>query len=493
MDHQTNEDFSRRELIKRSGLLGLGAWAAATDTTVAAEPQSPGGAPSDFVEEQPRKTPVVHECDICVIGGSCTGLFAAVAAARLGAKVAIIENHGFFGGVATASLVNIWHSLYDTQHEKPIIGGLTHEVLDRLRKWDAVVLADNNPSKYATFNSAAMVLELDRLAVEAKLRCFLHTRFVAPILDGDRVVAAVIEDKSGRRAIRASYFVDASGDGDLIARMGLPTYRNEPMQPSTMCAVLNGISGVSNAEITKRLFDPTSEQAVRGGFLWSAAVPGLPDARMIAGTRVHGADLSDADQRTHAEIEGRRQVRVMLDVIRNQTEKGKNAALAALPARIGIRETRHAQCLHILKEAEVLEGTRFPDAIANGSYRVDIHSFDRPGITFRYLDGREHYYEPGTGSKWTRWRPEREQNPTFYQVPYRSLVPVGSTNVLVAGRVLGADRGAFGAVRVMVNCNQTGEAAGTAAYLALDVNTGVANVDPAKLRSVMRKQGSIII
>jgi len=494
MDNHTTGGLSRRELITRAGLLGMSALAASELEVDGAETESDiGSAATDFVEEQPRKTPVVHCCDICVIGGSCTGLFAAVAAARLGAKVAIVENQGFFGGVATASLVNVWHSLYNTHLDKQIIAGLTEEVLDRLRKWDAVAHYDNNPAKSVRFNSAAMVLELDQIATEANVRPFLHARFVAPIMQGKQVVAAVIEDKSGRRAIRASYFVDASGDGDLVTRMGLPTYRNKPMQPSTLCAVINGISGLSDGKIVKNVFDPDNPQALRGGFLWSAEVPGLPDARMIAGTRLHGADLSDADQRTHAEIEGRRQVRAMLDIIRGRTEEGKNAALAALPARIGIRETRHAECLHILKEHEVLEGTRFPDAIANGSYCVDIHDFDHPGITFRYLDGREHYVEPGVSSKWSRWRPERDKDPTFYQIPYRSLIPEGSTNVLVAGRVLGADRGAFGAVRVMVNCNQTGEAAGTAAYLALDADGPVTEVDADKLRGVMKKQGSIVL
>ncbi len=494
MDDQTTDGLSRRELIKRAGLTGIGALAALGNQTDAAESESKiGGARSEFIDEPPRQTPVAHCCDICVIGGSCTGLFAAVAAARLGANVAIIENHGFFGGVATASLVNIWHSLYNTDFDTQIIAGLTEEVLHRLRKWDAVVYHDKSPAKAATFNSAAMILELDRIAVEAKVRPFLHTRFVAPIMDGNRVTAAVIEDKSGRRAIRASYFIDATGDGDLVTRMGIPTFRNDPIQPATLCAIVNNISSLSDGEIVKKVFDPDNPQALRGGFLWSAKVPGLPDARMIAGTRVHGADLSDADQRTNAEIEGRRQVRAMLDIIRGETKQGKDAALAALPARIGIRETRHAQCQHILKENEVLDGTRFPDAIANGSYRVDIHDFDRPGITFRYLDGREHYVEPGVSSKWSRWRSERDKDPTFYQIPYRSLLPVGSANVLVAGRVLGADRGAFGAVRVMVNCNQTGEAAGTAAHLALDASTSVAQIDTAKLRGVMQSQGSIII
>lgn len=166
--------------------------------------------------------------------------------------------------------------------------------------------------------------------------------------------------------------------------------------------------------------------------------------------------------------------------------------MAALPARIGIRESRHAVCLHTLTEEEVLGGKRFPDAIANGTYRVDIHYPDRPGLVFRYLDGTEEHVIPGQPTRRGRWRPEGGGCPPFYQVPYASLVPRGARNVLVAGRLVDADRGAFGAVRVMINCNQMGQAAGTAAWLALRDGAGVADVSPEELRATLRKQGAIV-
>jgi hypothetical protein len=183
----------------------------------------------------------------------------------------------------------------------------------------------------------------------------------------------------------------------------------------------------------------------------------------------------------------------MCDIVREHFVGGRSIGLSTLPARIGIRESRHAQCLHTLTEEEVLSGKRFPDAIANGTYRVDIHHNDKPGVTFRYLDGREEYVVPNAPTKVGRWRPVTAESPTFYQIPYRSLVPRGSQNVLVAGRLLDADRGAFGAVRVMVNCNQTGQAAGTAAYLALRDRKGVADVPPEKLRGLLAEQGAIVL
>ena len=117
-------------------------------------------------------------------------------------------------------------------------------------------------------------------------------------------------------------------------------------------------------------------ESLRGGFLWGADIPNAGDIRFISGTRVHGADCSDADQLTSAEIEGRRQVRSMIDLLRNNFPGGKDIAPVATSSHIGIRETRHVCCLHTLSEKELLCGERFDDTIANGTYPVDIHHAD---------------------------------------------------------------------------------------------------------------------
>jgi hypothetical protein len=140
-----------------------------------------------------------------------------------------------------------------------------------------------------------------------------------------------------------------------------------------------------------------------------------------------------------------------------------------------------------------LHGKRFDDAIANGSYRVDIHHQDKPGITLRYLDGTQTYNRPGLPDERTRWREETSENPTFYQVPLRSLIPEGPfDNVIVAGRMFDADEIAHGAVRVMVNMNQTGEAAGVAAFLALNSGKAIAQLDAQNVRATLTSGGSII-
>jgi hypothetical protein len=459
----------------------------------------PAVSKSQSVREPARAVPVAADVDICVIGGSCTGVFAAVAAARRGARVAIVENHGFFGGMATAALIGVWHSTLDTEFRQTIIAGLTAEVIARLQRRDAVLRMKNNPHKAYILSTPELQIELDRIIGEAQVRPFLHARFVAPLVQSGRLAAAVIEDKSGRRAIRARYFVDASGDGDLIVRLGIPCRRLRDLQPPTTAAVLRGLDTLSKKNRTfslgRTVFDPALPGSLPPGFLWDAGVVGQPECRLVVGTRVSGADCSDADQLTRAEIEGRRQVRAMVDLLHDLVPGGRAVTLAALPAHIGVRETRHANCLHRLTEKEVLSGRRFPDAIANGSYRVDVHHSGKPGITFRYLNGREVYIESNGACQEGRWRPETATNPLFYQIPYRSLVPRGplTANVLVAGRLMDADRGAYGAVRVIVNCNQTGEAAGTAAFLALDGGLPVAKVNPTALRRSLAAGGAAVM
>lgn len=453
----------------------------------------------DAIREEAREIPIVVDCDICIIGGSCTGVFAAISAARLGARVAIVENNGFFGGAATASLVSTWHSIYDTTGHQQIIAGLTVEVVERLKKRQAVFVSGSNeiPPVYCRINTEELKIELDELVIEAGVQPFLHTRFGSPILSDGELVAIAIEDKSGRRAIKASYFVDATGDGDLIVRMGLPFYKTEHLQPPTMVSIIRGLDEIQKSHpgfsLNQAVFDPQYWNALRKVRFASGKVPGSRDDTWVAGTAVPGADCSDADQLTKAEMEGRRQVRAICDILRENFIADNLGPLAVLPSAIGIRETRHARCLHTLTETEVLNGKRFRDAIANGTYCIDIHHPDKPVVWKRYLDGTEESIFPDGERKVGRWRDESLEGATFYQIPYSSLVPQGATNVLVAGRVIDADVGAFGAIRVMINCNQTGEAAGMASYLALDGNISVAEVDTSKLREIMQKQGSIII
>jgi len=326
---------------------------------------------------------------------------------------------------------------------------------------------------------------------QAGIKIFLHTMFVAAHVEEGRLDAIVVENKSGRGAIKAAQFVDASGDGDLAARLGLETYFSSQMQPATTCARLSNLDTMPDVDMAQVLHEHGEKFGLPEGFAWGCMVPNS-DVYMLAGTRIYGANPAIADDLTQAEIEGRRQVRAIMDIFKHVSPQSR-VSLQGLPSRIGLRESRHVKCGYQLTGDDVLHGHRFEDAIANGSYRVDIHHHDKPGITLRYLDGREEYSRPGFKKECSRWREPTTTNPVFYQVPLRSLVPGIYPNLIMAGRMMDADPIAHAGVRVMVNMNQTGEAAGVAAWLALQTSTPIPQLNAQNVRNTLAQGGSIVI
>lgn len=426
------------------------------------------------------------------MGGSCTGVFAAVRAARLGLKVAVIEQHTIFGGMAAAAQVNVWNSTLDAHGEKPIIAGLTMEVIDRLRTRGAVQELEPGGRNQFYFNSAELSAELDELVVGNGIRPFLSTRLVAAQREGNRLHAVIIEDKSGRRAIRARQFIDASGDGDLLRHAGFAAYQRDRLQPVNLQALIHGFDEMKGDWVNTGIRDRADEFGYPrdNSSPWMMVWPGVPHIYNVFGPRLNGVDASDADDLSKTLIEGRRLHRALLDIVRAQSG-GEQLNIVSWAHALGVRETWHAHCLHQLTADELLNGEPFPDAIANGTYPVDVHSPE--GTFLRYLDGREEIVARDGTRSWGHWRDENLPTPRCYHVPYRSLVPRHAENLLVAGRVLDADRDAFGGVRVMVNMNQTGEAAGVASAIALKQEVHVPAVDARELRAELARGGSIVV
>ncbi|RRJ98189.1 FAD-dependent oxidoreductase [Opitutaceae bacterium TAV4] len=462
------------------------------------------------VHEPARSTPVCHEADLCVAGGSCTGVFAAVRAARLGLSVALIEQQSLLGGMAVAAQVNEWHSLRSTDQSRFIIGGLTREIIERLRARGAIhEYPPGGPGRQFSFNSAELALELDDLVRTHRIRLFLCARCVGATSEEGRtgrVTAAIIEDKTGRRAIVARAFIDATGDGDLLRHAGFATEHPRQLQPVNMQALVTGLDH-------PRFHPPWSalqpslaahDYPAANSTPWLHPLPGVPvgAAQNIFGARLNGYDGSNADDLTRALIEGRRLHRAWLDALHDYaTDAATNDETALPPPRIvawahalGVRETHHARCLHRLSAGELLNGHVFSDTIAQGTYPADVHSPE--GTRLRFLDGREETIARDGSRHWGRWLPSDAPVPPYYTVPYRSLVPLGAQNLLVAGRLLDADREAFGGVRVMVNMNQTGEAAGVAAALAssgtLSGEVNFPQMDIARLRATLNAGGSLL-
>ncbi len=442
-----------------------------------------------YITEPSRRIPVCYEADLCVVGGSCTGVFAAVRAARLGLKVVIVEKQNCFGGVATAGLVNIWHSLYDVDGKNQIIAGLSHEVIERLKKTDAV---RETAKRNFQLNPNNLKVELDNLIKEHKIKAYLHTYYSALACDGNRITHAIIENKDGRSAIKANFFIDATGDGDLARDLRLPSYVGKSIQPPTSCFFMLGdMTGINLGDLVEKHGE---EFGVDNDWGWSTEVPGLDNITLRADTHVYNVLCSRADDLTHAEMEGRRQADAIVRMLNKYS--GRKFALVNTCSHIGIRETVHYKTRYMANERALLTGKRYESAVLNGTYRVDIHHSHDNGITFKYLDGTTatHY---GKNEKIIigSWRDEHNyygESTKYYQLPFENLIQEQCVNFIAVGRMIHADEGAFGALRVMINLNQLGEAAGVASWLSLHRNRPIQEIDGVEVRSLLKQGGSAL-
>ena len=441
-----------------------------TGYVMAGERNSSESAPempdSDMITEKPRNTPVVQTCDVCVLGGSCTGVFAAVRAAQMGATVALVEKQNAFGGVATSGLVATWSPFKDRNFNRTIIGGLSQTMIERLTRIGATSV---RPSDQAwKINTEELKIELDKLVLDhGSITPYLHTYYAGPLVEGGKLKAVFIENKNGRQAIRAKVFVDATGDGDLSKDMGIPFVIREGLQPPSTCAKIHGLPEWNS--IRRLMKEHGNEFGLVRDHGWAVDIPGGSGVNLYALTHVFNTTGCDARQLTAAEMEGRRQIRAYMDIARKYGGDSNKPSLLALSSYIGIRETRSFKANYTLTEEDVLSCRRFPDAIANCEYHIDIH-------------------DPKTG-KFEFTKPRGE----FYQIPLSTMLNAKVDNVIMAGRMISTDRAAFGGIRVMPNTNQVGEAAGVTAALAASEREPVSRVDATSVRKHLARLGAVII
>ena len=432
----------------------------------------PAGAALGAERERHNPLPCVGEFDLVVAGGSATGVCAAVTAARAGLKVALIEYNAYFGGMATSALVPVWHSLWSTDGKTKIIGGLTEEIENRMiERGEAKRLNPDNPSVGCYLNVAALQYVLDDFVREAKnVVPFLKCHLVGAIKDAPgHLTHVIVEDKSGRRTLKAKFFIDATGDADLTDRAGFATWRFEKrdMQAHSLCAIVGNVDKLKAkypAFDLGEVLKPDSGAELKHAFGWLAPVIGAGDSvRFMAFTRVTDCDPSIASDLTAGLLDARAQVKRIIDAVNRKYPMpfGERLVPIAVASDLGVRESRHIVADYKVTAKDVLYGRHFEDLAGKGSYRCDIH--EGKGIVFRYLDGHEERMDVDAAgeSHWStgRWREKTAENPTWYEFPLSALRPKGAENLLCAGRMIDCEREAYGALRVMVNCNQMAEAA----------------------------------
>jgi 2-polyprenyl-6-methoxyphenol hydroxylase-like FAD-dependent oxidoreductase len=460
------------------------------------------GAPSSAIEFR-ASVPVWHAVDVLVVGGGPAGIAAAIAAARSGARTGLAERYGFLGGTATAGLVGPFMGVFEGNAERvQLIRGLFDEIVRRMEDLGGAI----HPSKVirgeghsgfrlsghngvTPFEPETLKLVAAEMCLEAGVRLSLHSRFIAPILEGDRIGGVILATKAGLQAIRASVVVDCSGDGDVAMAAGVPMVKGRESDGLGQGVTLFFRVKNVDTERVERYAKEHPQDGVAGkpfgSLVAEAKAAGdftLPRDRInfyrtpdpgvwgVNASRIVRIDPTSADELTRAEIEGRRQVVELLRFLRKYVPGCEQAQLAVTATQIGVRESRRIVGEHTLTLEDLQAGRHFADAVVFYNYPVDIHS-----------------PTDGTGGILN----EIPIAPV-YQIPYRSLVPLRVEQLLVAGRCLSATHEAAAAARVMPACFAMGQAAGTAAALALAAGTTVRRLDPESLRRRLREQGAYL-
>ena len=451
--------------------------------------------------------PYYYTPEIAVVGGGPAGVCAAIAAARTGAKVLLIESGNCLGGMATIGQVNPFMTSFDKSGDNMIIRGLFAEIIDRLVARGAAIQPRDVPpgqsfTSYITvghnhtapFDAEVLKVVLDEMCEEAGVQVLFHSSFISPIMEGNAVRGLVIATKAGLRAVSAQMVIDCTGDADVAFRSGVPCEMGDEasgrIQPATMFFRIGNVdlakvdadieanrdnfyrkNGVNYRSFHWRV----SEARENGDWDLQRVSIGMfrgvrEDEWNINTSRIMGVDGTDPDSVTQAEITGRKQVQEIFRFLKKYVPGCENAILESTPAHVGIRETRHIKGEYVLNTDDVLQGNVPDDSILLAANSIDVH-------------GR---YGPMSNEYVT------VENGEYYGVPYRCLVPLNVENLLVAGRCVSATSEAAGAIRVMPPCMALGQAAGTAAALALKNDVSVRNLDTALLKETLKKQNAYL-
>ncbi|MDZ7618726.1 MAG: FAD-dependent oxidoreductase [Patescibacteria group bacterium] len=446
------------------------------------------------------------ETDVLVVGAGAAGVTAAIAAARNGAKTLVVEYQGFLGGL---SATMPWLGFHDRDYRQ-VVKGLAAEFVARLQQLGAAseyCLDPKCSSAVSLDNHAWKCVAMD-LAREAGVDILLHAHVVDTLREGDRIAGVVVEHKSGRQRIYARVVIDCSGDGDVAARGGCAWEKGRTadglVQSPSLAVRLGGVDrerfleGYRNPALAPREwllpfpdlwekmlgrldrtpvvliggYAPLLEQARRAGDLCipQSRIVGVklhrPDQFMTVMNRVLGLDPTSVASVTDAYRNVYHQVLPTLAFFRKYVPGFAAAHLLEVAPMLGIRESRRIVGDYMLTADDLVEGRQFEDSVAMGGYHIDIH---RP-----------------TGT-WVESR-----NVRAYGIPLRSLIVRGVEGLLVAGKCLSATHEAVASTRVIPICMAQGQAAGTAAAMAVRRGVDVRALPVDELQDVLVRQGAEI-
>ncbi len=452
--------------------------------------------------EESREIPIRYRAEVVVVGGGVAGVSAALAAARTGADTLLVERYGALGGNLTIGLLEASMSFHDRKGTQ-IIAGIPEEIIQRLKAAGGTVGHVEDDVGYCgtvtPYDPEELKVVCLEMTQEVGVRLLLHTWVVRAVVEESRLVGVLVENKSGRQGVWGHVFVDCSGDADVAAFAGTDFLKGRDTdgltQPMSILFKLGGLNvdGIlsyveEHPEDFRLGKSPSQLRDSPAIHLWGfgsilgrgyacGALPFersemhvliLPDRReaIINATRFAG-DGTRTEDLTRGEITLRRQVKALVQYLRSACPGFEQAYLVTTAMGVQVRETRRIVGEYTLTGEDVIRGTRFPDAIAQNDFPIDLHMASGKGM-------------------------EGQLTETTHQIPYRCLVPKRPDGLLVAGRCVSATREALGAIRLTASAMAMGQAAGTAAALAVRAARAPRHVDVNLLRTELRNAGALL-
>ena len=428
-----------------------------------------------------KQVPIIATPDVLVCGAGLAGIGAAVAAARGGAKTMVIERNGFAGGFFTAIIGSAFDGFVDERTGTPVVGGIVFEMLERM----GVIAPGQGPQLLYNVNGDFSFVEMhpdrlvprcdperfkraaDAILLEAGVEVLYHTQVADVIARDGQIQSVIVSNKAGLVAIQPKVVIDCTGDGDVAAWAGAPYEKAESLQPMSLHFRIAYLE--PSFDLRRRCAAILQSAHERGELgLYAGPYPATFSGRDVYfnATRTPGDNTDPADW-TRAEIQGRRDAWQRFELWQAALPEFADAYFMTSGPVAGARESRRIVGDYVLTGADVRSGQRHDDVVLLGAWRLDRHPANQPG-----------YHD-------TPWTPP-------YDIPYRTLLPQGVENLLVAGRCHSATSEALASSRVTATAMGMGQAAGIAAALAITQQRAPRDVKIGQIQAQIIASGGIL-
>ena len=421
---------------------------------------------------------VVGQYDVVVCGGGSSGIMAAIAAARSGAKTALIEQYGFLGGTATAGMVTPMTDFY--KKETLIVGGLPFEFAKALESAGGASIHPEI-THGIPFDQELYKFTAQSMVQEAGVQLYLHSYITGVLQRQKRISHVCFVNKSGHCAVEARQVIDCTGDADVAWAAGVPMLdRGGELQPMTLWLKLGGVDtdfleaeARANTSNRKQLWrihnrlnelrESTDVPQFGGPWVFTSFHPGIINLNI---TR-RAANSADGEDFTRAELMLRKDAYTLLRLLKSNFREFQDAYILETAVQAASRESRVIKGVYTVRAEDITSRVRFEDSIALGGHCIDVHHAGDSEQSVAFLDAP-------------------------YHIPYRCMITNEIDNLIVAGRCVSADRQAQATMRVQACCMAEGQAAGCAAALCVQGNVGVREVSIAELQQRLKKDGALL-